>query len=175
VRRKPHAANPEKPAGPPGKPRSPFELACRYMAVSERCAAQVRGYLKRKGIEEEEISRTIDLLRERRLLDDLRYARLYVESRSRRSPRSPALLVKELLVKGVDSETARRAVSGFLSEVPEEELIRRLLARIPSGGPDARERAARRLRSRGFRSGAALGHEFEEDNPENVENDEQQG
>ena len=153
------------PQEPRERPRDPFEMACRYLAVSERCAAQVRDYLRRKGFEVEEAARTIDLLKTRRLLDDLRFARLFVQSRCRRSPRSRALLIKELRVKGVDAETAQQAVSEFLLEVPEEELARRVVERLASRGPADRERAARRLRSRGFRASAALGRGVEDGDP----------
>jgi regulatory protein len=153
------------PQEPRERPRDPFEMACRYLAVSERCAAQVMDYLRRKGFEDGERERTVELLKERRLLDDARFARLYVESRCRRSPRSRALLIKELRVKGVDAETARQAVSDFLREVPEEELARRVVERLVSRSPADRERAARRLRSRGFGTSAALGRGVEGDDP----------
>jgi SOS response regulatory protein OraA/RecX len=165
VRRRSRGGDSAGPPEPRERPRDPVAMACRYLAVSERCAAQVRDYLRRKGFEAEEADRTIDLLKERRLVNDLRFARLYVESRCRRSPRSRALLVKELRIKGVEAETARQVVSDFLREVPEEELARRVLSRLPAGGPDARERAARRLRSRGFGTAAALEHGVEHDDP----------
>lgn len=166
MRRDSGAGPPGEPQGSQERPRSAFDFACRYLTSRERCAAQVRDYLKRKGFEADEIERALEKLRERRLVDDLRFARLYVESRSRRSPRSRAFLIRELMQKGVDAETARLVVLEFLQEVPEEELARRLLARLPSNGPDARERAARRLRSRGFKGSTALGARGNEEEPE---------
>lgn len=147
---------------PPGRPPEPdrrgdpFAEACRYLTARERCAEEVRGHLRRRGYAREEIDEAIARLLERRLLDDRRFARLYVESRSRSSPRSGAFLVRELRRRGVDAETARAAVRDFLREVPEETLARLLLEKLKPRGPDGRERAARRLRARGFRAALAL-------------------
>ncbi len=148
--------NEPTPAGGPARPRDAFDLACRYLTAREKCAAQVRDYLRRKGFTDEEIASAVALLVGRRLVDDLRYARLYAESRSRRSPRSGAYLIRELITRGVDGETARLAVAEFLKDVPEEELARRILAKLPAGGPDATQRAARRLVARGFKASLAL-------------------
>ncbi|MBD3161620.1 MAG: RecX family transcriptional regulator, partial [Candidatus Eisenbacteria bacterium] len=103
----------------------PFAAACRYLTARERCAEEVRTYLLRRGFSAGEVDPAIERLQAERLLDDRRYARLYVESRSRSSPRSGALLIRELRRRGVDGETARETVRGFLREVPEEELARR--------------------------------------------------
>lgn len=155
----------ERPAeGRP--PRGAFELACRYLTACERCAAQVRTYLERRGLPAPEIEEALARLREQHLVDDLRYARLYVESRSRRSPRSGSYLVRELLERGVDGETARRTVAEFLQGIPEEELARRLLEKLPAGAEGFREKAARRLRARGFRPSIALGAARAEDEEE---------
>ncbi len=146
-------------------PQAAFDLACRYLTTRERCAAQVRAYLARRAFAADEIDAAIRLLQEKRFVDDLRYARQYGAVRSRRSPRSGAWLMRELMQDGIDRETADRAVSEFLARVPEEDLARRVLSRLAGGasrgltGPewnDLRSRAAQRLRSRGFRPSFAL-------------------
>lgn len=134
----------------------PFQLACRYLTNRERCRAEVRTYLRRKGYGQEPIERALERLAERKYVDDVRYARLYVQVRSRNAPRSAQFLIKELRRRGIDHETARSAVSEFFREVSEEELARRVLAKLPGEGRQWRERAARRLRARGFRPSLAL-------------------
>ncbi len=137
------------------------------MATRERCAAQVREYLARKRFAKEEIEAAIETMVSRRLIDDARFARVWVEARARSSPRAGRLLIAELRAKGIDGETAREAVARFLEEVPEEELAERVLARrrgraagaaagTPGGEREDRERTARALTSRGFRSSFAL-------------------
>ena len=138
-----------------------FARACRYLTARERCASEVRTYLRKHGYADDEIESAIRLLQERRYVDDLRYARIYVESRSRRAPRAGVLLVKELRRRGVDRETAQAAVEDFLRRVPEEELARRVIAKLPGEGEEWKERAARRLRARGFRPSIALRGQFE--------------
>lgn len=145
-----------QPGRAEGPPRDAFAAACRYLTARERCAAEVRSYLRRAGFDGEEIDPAIDRLLTERLVDDMRYSRLYVESRSRRAPRAGALLVRELTTRGVSMETARRAVEEFLAEVPEEELARRVIERLPGNGEQWKRRAARRLVSRGFRPSLVL-------------------
>jgi len=152
MKRNPAASGEQEP-----KPRGAFEIACRYLAPRERCAVQVRAYLERHGFGADAIAETIRLLREKRFVDDFRYAQAYVEVRSQRAPRSGAWLARELFARGVDRETARRAVDEFLAGTSEEVLARRLLARMTGdAGPDLAQRAARRLRSRGFRPAIAI-------------------
>ena len=145
------------PAASDSRPRGAFDLACRYLASRERCAAQVRAYLERRGADADEIDTAIRHLREKRLVDDLRYARLYVEVRSRRSPRSGAWLVRELIEDGVDRETAQLAVSEFLNQVSEDDLARRILAKLSGRDrKDLQSRAVQRLRARGFPASIAF-------------------
>ncbi len=143
--------------------RDAFAIACRYLTGRERCTEEVRLYLRRRGRTDEEIADAIKRLCALRYLDDQRYARLFVESRSRNSPRSGSLLVRELRTKGVDAETARATVADFLREMPESELARRCVEKLGGEGSEWRERAARRLRARGFRPSLALRDWEEED------------
>jgi SOS response regulatory protein OraA/RecX len=149
---------------PAPKPRGAFAIACRYLTSRERCAAQVAKFLERHAYGTEEIEEAIRLLREKRFIDDFRYARQYVDVRSRRSPRSGAWLVRELIARGIDRETAQRAVDDLLQETSEEDLARRLLSRMGGRGrPDLAQRAAQRLCSRGFNASIAFAWAKEQD------------
>jgi SOS response regulatory protein OraA/RecX len=145
------------------KLRDAFQTACRYLTARERCAAQVRTYLERHAFSADEITEAIRNLQEKRFVDDFRYARAYVEMRSRRAPRAGRWLVRELIARGIDRETAQRAVDDFLREIPEEALARRLLARMGGRGrADVVQRAALKLRSRGFHAAIAIAWAREE-------------
>jgi regulatory protein len=133
-----------------------FASACSYLTRRERCTAEVRDYLRRHGYPAEEIAEALRRLVALEYVDDLRYARLYVRMRSRNSPRSGTFLRRELVRRGIARETARQAVDELLVEVPEDELARRLIAKLPGEGKQWRERAARRLRARGFRPSLVL-------------------
>jgi regulatory protein len=137
--------------------KNPYALACGWLARRERCAAEVITYLRRNGVSDEEAATVLVRLQSERLVDDLRYARLYAEGRARRSPRSRRFLAEELRRRGVEPEAAAKALDDLFREVSEEELAERILAKLPRSGEDWKERAARRLRARGFRASAALG------------------
>jgi regulatory protein len=125
--------------------------------MRERCASEVVAFLRRHGIAPDEAQETLARLQAERLVDDLRYARLYAEGRVRRSPRSRRFLAEELRRRGVEPGAAQQALDELFREVSEDELAERILAKVPRSGEDWKERAARRLRARGFRSSVALG------------------
>lgn len=133
-----------------------YAAACAYIAPRERCSAEVKSYLARKGFDPEAAGEAIGRLLAERLVDDMRYARLFAESRARRSPRSGRLLIRELRERGVDAAIAEEAVAELLREVPERELARRIVAKVAGSGQSWLGRAARRLQSRGFHPSLAL-------------------
>ena len=83
--------------------------------------------------------------------------------------------MRELVTRGVGPETARQVVSEFLAEVPEEELARRVLEKLPGSGEEWMRRAARRLVSRGFRASLALRMAGHSDRDEVVDPEEDGG
>lgn len=140
-----------------------YAAACVYITPRERCAAEVRSHLARKGFDAGEIEEAIRRLTAERLVDDMRYARLFAESRARRSPRSGRLLAREIREKGVDAAIAEEAVAELLRGIPERELARRVVAKVSGSGQVWLGRAARRLQSRGFRPSLALDLQGERD------------
>jgi SOS response regulatory protein OraA/RecX len=135
---------------------------------------ELRGRLRKKGFQAQEIAHCLVWLEERDLLDDSAFAQALTRDRLRFSPRSPSLLRRELALKGIDSSLAGRAVEAVLEEegVSEgtlaaraaEAWIRRQGAEtlrdlLNDGFTPERERARRRfngfLARRGFRGEAA--------------------
>ena len=93
----------------------------------------------------------ISRLRELGLVDDTAFARTWVESRSRLSPRSRRLLRRELQAKGIDGEAAREA----LGPLDDEDAAlrageRRAAAMRELPYPEFRRRLGEFLRRRGF-------------------------
>ena len=83
--------------------------AIRYLARKPRTAAEVLTHLRRKfpyDIAEQVVAD----LRERSLIDDAEFARLWTESRLRNKPRSAWLVKRELMSKGVAGDIADAAV-----------------------------------------------------------------
>ncbi len=133
-----------------------YAAACAFITPRERCAAEVRAYLSRKGFETAAIEEALRRLIGERLVDDMRYARIFVESRARRSPRSGRFLIREIRARGVEAAIAEQAVAELLREIPEKELARRVVAKVTGSGQVWLGRAARRLQARGFRPSLAL-------------------
>ena len=131
------------------------------LAVRMHSVYQLRTKLARK-FSREIIEKVLLRLEEINLLDDLEFACEYVRQRVARSPRSPALLVKELRDRGVHGEQARRAVEKTLTETGLSELnlaIQAASKRIAAfSGEDKdreREKIFRFLSSRGFQASVA--------------------
>jgi regulatory protein len=99
-----------------------------FLASRPRSVAEIRRHLHAKRFDDDAIDGAIDKLRAQRYVDDLDFARYWVEQRSRFRPKGDRALVSELTNKGV----ARETISAALGELPEEseaDRARRALAR----------------------------------------------
>ena len=99
--------------------------AIRHLTRRPRTESEVRTHLRRK-FPHDIIEQVVADLRERSLINDAEFARLWTESRLRTKPRSAWLVKRELMNKGVagsiadaavedcdDSENAYRAASDY--------------------------------------------------------------
>ena len=84
--------------------------AIRYLARRPRTEAEVRAHLRRK-FPHDIAEQVVADLRDRSLLNDAEFARLWTESRLRNKPRSAWLVKRELMNKGVSGDLAEAAVS----------------------------------------------------------------
>jgi len=131
--------------------RGPLSLALDYLARRRRTAAEVRDLLCRSGFEQSQIEDTLSYLERMRYVDDVDYARAFVEDKEARSPCGRAKLYYLLAEKGID----RTVVDQILSELGYEELDSALRAARnradwPPGSERHRQRIYRFLSSRGF-------------------------
>lgn len=136
---------------PPG---DAYEDAIRFLGPRARSVAEIRRQLRGKQHDEVAIDGAIDRLRANGHLDDVAFARYWLEQRERFRPKGDRALVSELLQKGV----AREAIDAVLGErAPDAQLvqaraaIRKPLARW-SGIDDAdrKRRVQAYLVQRGF-------------------------
>lgn len=86
--------------------------AIRHLARRPRTEAEVRTFLRRK-FPHDIAEQVVADLRERSLIDDAEFARLWTESRLRTKPRSAWLVKRELMNKGVSGSIADAAVEDF--------------------------------------------------------------
>lgn len=101
------------------------EDALRLIARRPRSIAEVERSLRNKGYDESLITQVVAHLQEVGLLDDLAFARYWVEQREAFRPRSVLALRQELQQKGVD----RELIAHLLPEVDELASARRLAER----------------------------------------------
>jgi regulatory protein len=131
------------------------QAVLRLLSVRMRTRWELRARLARRRFPTEAVETALDDLERVGLVDDRKFARLFLESRIRRRPRSYRVLKQELRSKGLSQENIEEAVEEAASEVSEAELARKALApkarRLKSMDPDqARARSARFLAGKGF-------------------------
>ncbi len=161
-------------AGASTPPEALLNAALHLLAARSRGVGELRGRLRKKGFPAGEVSNCLVWLEERDLLDDHAFSRSLVRDRLNFSPRSPFLLRKELILKGIASTVAEAAVEAVMAEEEASEMeLAKKVARswVRKQGPSAlqallqdrfseeREGARRRLYRflvrRGFRGEAA--------------------
>ncbi len=123
----------------------------RLLSYRPRSEAELRQRLARRGTPPALVDSTIERLRELGLVDDAAFAQAWVDSRDRASPRGRRLLRRELLAKGVDSDTSRE----LLESVDEPDAALRAASRRAASLRDLsydefRRRLGDFLRRRGF-------------------------
>lgn len=92
------------------------DQATRYLSYRPRSVAEVRRHLLRKGHEEALVERVIAYLSDRALLDDMTFARYWVEQRETFKPRSRMALRQELYARGVNAAAIDAAI-GDVDEI----------------------------------------------------------
>jgi regulatory protein len=103
---------------------SPYEAAVEFLASRPRSVAEIRRHLRGKRYDDE----AVDELRAQRYINDLDFAKYWVEQRSRFRPKGDRALVSELTSKGVARETIDEAL-GDLPAESEADRARRAIAR----------------------------------------------
>jgi regulatory protein len=139
---------------------SAMERAARFLAATSRSEAELRSRLLDAGYSAEVVERVLLRLIELRLIDDLAFARNWIERRARAKGLSAVALRAELEGKGIDRETAETALaeSGLDEDAAALEWAARLAGKVVHR--PLREQAGRlrqMLLRRGFSSEAADG------------------
>jgi len=91
--------------------------AYRLLSLRPRSEKELKDRLFRKGFRGATARDVISSLKEKNVIDDSKFAKLWVQSRMRQSPKGDMLLRKELIGKGI----SRPAIDKALSEKTESE------------------------------------------------------
>jgi regulatory protein len=136
------------------------EIAIRWLGGRRRFEREVRAYLRASGYAAAAESEAVGRLKELGLLDDAETCRAFLRDRVRFAPKGRALLLAELMRKGVKAEVAEAALSEVFPPEAEADVASDWLLRslrkwqsLPEG--IARRRMWSALARRGFPREAA--------------------
>lgn len=94
------------------------------IARAEQCTNGLARKLEKRGVDSQCINEVISRLLELNLIDDRRFARLWLESHLRLT-RSPRRLLVSLCRRGIDRDDAEAAIKTALNEEAEQEMLKR--------------------------------------------------
>ena len=100
------------------------KAALRLIARAEQCSTGLARKLEIRGHKPDCVAQVISNLTEQRLIDDSRYARLWLQTRVRLT-RTPKRLLAGLCTKGIPREEAQSALNTVLDEEAELALLSR--------------------------------------------------
>jgi regulatory protein len=136
--------------------RGAIAAALRSLAMQPRSEKDLRQRLSRRGFRRDPVDAAITRVRELGYLNDTAFARQYVESRQRATPRSRRALAFELGRRGVERELASEAVAELSdADAAYEAAQRRLRALSGLDRQTFTRRLGTFLASRGFGYGVA--------------------
>lgn len=81
-----------------------YNLSLRYLSYRPRSEKELIDYLKKKKVSEKNIREIIQRLRELNFINDLEFAKFWIEQRMRIKPKALKVVKYELLSKGIKRE-----------------------------------------------------------------------
>lgn len=99
-----------------------LDLAIRYLARTDRTAAQVERYVQEKGASRTQGRAVVRELERRGYLNDQAYATRWAEARLSRRPMGRQRLKAELLLRGFEELVTERALRKAYQSISEQEL-----------------------------------------------------
>ena len=105
-----------------------LQYTLRLLKFRPRSEYELRQRLKRRGFSESTVKETLFFLKESGLVNDLEFARIWVEARIRK-PLGINRIKQELKIKGVDKNLIQQAVEIIGDKYNEEKAIKELACR----------------------------------------------
>lgn len=96
--------------------KTAFNLAVNFLSYRMRSEKEMQDYLRKKEIRSDVIDQVIERLKQQHYIDDIEFAKAFVESRKRMSSKGPAVIFQELHKKGVPESDIMKALEGFSFE-----------------------------------------------------------
>lgn len=103
------------------------EFALKLLSFRPRSRKELKDRLKKKGFEQEAIEQALERLEELNLIDDQKFASMWVEEKLRYRPTGRRILEQELYLKGIDKDIISETLDKVYSDIDEKELALKLL------------------------------------------------
>ena len=120
-----------------------------FLSLREHSSFELSQKLKRRQFPAEVVRRVLDELTEKGVVDDERFARLYIESRIRRGKESRMETAAKLAENGIASGTARMLLNRIYDAETEEKVAAALVQKAAASGKPA-DRVKESLLRKGF-------------------------
>jgi regulatory protein len=114
-----------------------YVYGLRFLTYRARSEREIRQRFQQRAAPQELVDGVIERLKAGGLVDDEAFARAWVDSRRRASPRGQRLLQRELAQKGVARDTAEAALDGVSDELSLAEAAAAKKARALASEPEA--------------------------------------
>lgn len=102
-----------------------WEKLLRFVMVRPRAEKEIRDYFRRKKVHESLHEKLFEKLRHLELIDDEKFAKWWVEQRQAFKPKPKRILIQELRIKGIKSDTIEQVLGE--EKVDEEKMARDLI------------------------------------------------
>lgn len=103
-----------------------YDLAINYLKVKMRSRKEIKDYLLKKDISEELINNAIEKLEEQGYLNDLSYAKAFINDRINLSNDGPYKIKEQLIKLGISEEIVLKELEVFDNDL-EQERIKKLI------------------------------------------------
>jgi len=132
-----------------------YQNALKLLNYRARTIKEISNKLAKKGYESSQIDRVIDRLKVAGLVEDTRYAEMWVENRNEFHPRSQHLIQMEMRHKGIEEDVIRTALENSADDLELATRAARKQIRKYEGleWPDFRKKLSAFLMRRGFSYG----------------------
>ena len=102
------------------------EFALKLLSFRPRSKRELKNRLKKKGFGQEVAEQILDRLEELNLIDDHKFALLWVEEKLKNRPTGRKILEQELYLKGIEKEIIQEVLDKTFSEIDEKDLALKL-------------------------------------------------
>ena len=132
-----------------------FNSAITYLRARERSQKEIRDKLKTKEYSENIIEKVLVRLAELDLVNDKRFAKMFVSDRMKLKPKGKRVLQIELMQKGIDKNIIEEVLYELVGGDSEIELAKKVLEKALKkygnmGDGEVKQRVIKYLQARGF-------------------------